>query len=133
MIRAAWPNRDPTWTAFLEGGAVLRIMDADADNWLPRALRNAPSHWRYNAKPATAAAPTPTQAAAQVTAQTTGGREWVGDSAAGRPPRRSRAPRPTPPPLYSDREARATSRGRESGDNERGGNPLPPSPLTADC
>ena len=29
------------------GGAVLRITDADANNWLPRALRNALTHWRY--------------------------------------------------------------------------------------
>ena len=47
MIRAAWPDREPTWPAFLEGGAVLRITDADANNWLPRALRNALTHWRY--------------------------------------------------------------------------------------
>ena len=47
MIWAAWPDRAPTWPAFLEGGAVLRITDADANNWLPRALRNALTHWRY--------------------------------------------------------------------------------------
>ena len=41
MIRAAWPDREPTWPAFLEGGAVLRITNADANNWLPRALRSA--------------------------------------------------------------------------------------------
>ena len=32
VIRAAWPDRGPTWPAFLEGGAVLRITDADANN-----------------------------------------------------------------------------------------------------
>ena len=32
VIRAAWPDRKPTWPAFLEGGAVLRITDADANN-----------------------------------------------------------------------------------------------------
>ena len=32
VIRAAWPDREPTWTSFLEGGAVLRITDADANN-----------------------------------------------------------------------------------------------------
>ena len=37
----------PTWPAFLEEAAVLRITDADANNWLPRALRNALTHWRY--------------------------------------------------------------------------------------
>ena len=47
MIRAVWPDREPTWPAFLEGGAVLRITDADANNWLPRALRSALAHWRY--------------------------------------------------------------------------------------
>ena len=47
VIRRAWPDREPTWPAFLEGGAVLRITDADANNWLPRALRNALTHWRY--------------------------------------------------------------------------------------
>ena len=47
VIRAAWPDREPTWPAFLEEGAVLRITDADANNWLPRALRSALAHWRY--------------------------------------------------------------------------------------
>ena len=40
-------RQGPTWPAFLEGGAVLRITDADANNWLPRALRSALAHWRY--------------------------------------------------------------------------------------
>ena len=47
VIRAAWPDRGPTWPAFLEGGAMIRITDADANNWLPRALRSALAHWRY--------------------------------------------------------------------------------------
>ena len=47
VIWVAWPDREPTWPAFLEGGAVLRITDADANNWLPRALRSALAHWRY--------------------------------------------------------------------------------------
>ena len=47
VIRAAWPDREPTWPAFLEGGAVLRITDADGNNWLPRALCSALAHWRY--------------------------------------------------------------------------------------
>ena len=47
VIRAAWPDGGPTWPGFLERGAVLRITDADANNWLPRALRSALSHWRY--------------------------------------------------------------------------------------
>ena len=45
--RAAWPDRERTWPAFLEGGAVLRIRDADANNCLPWALRSALAHWRY--------------------------------------------------------------------------------------
>ena len=47
MIRAGWPDREPTWPAFLEGGAVLRVTDAEANNWLPRALRTALTHGRY--------------------------------------------------------------------------------------
>ena len=47
VIWAAWPDRGPKWPAFHEGGAVLRITDADANNWLPRALRNTLTHWRY--------------------------------------------------------------------------------------
>ena len=77
MIRAAWPDREPTWPAFLEGGAVLRITDADANNWLPRALRSPPMALPP-AQPAAATAPAPTQAAAQVMAQTADTREWGG-------------------------------------------------------
>ena len=47
VFQAGWPKREPTCPAYLEGGAVLRIMDADANNWLPRALRNALTNWRY--------------------------------------------------------------------------------------
>ena len=47
VIRAAWPDREPTFPVFMEGGAVLRITDADANNWLSRALRKALSNWRY--------------------------------------------------------------------------------------
>ena len=43
------------------------------------------------------------------------------------------APRPTPPPtVWHDVPGRTTSRGRECGDNERGGNLLPRNPLTTD-
>ena len=42
-----WPDREPTLPAVLEGGAVLCITDADANNWLFRAMRNALTHWRY--------------------------------------------------------------------------------------
>ena len=47
VIRAGWPDRGPTWPAFLEGGAVLSITNAKANNWLPQALRTALTHWRY--------------------------------------------------------------------------------------
>ena len=50
VIWAAWPDRGPTWPDFLEGGAVLRITDSDANNWLPRALRSALAHWRRKMK-----------------------------------------------------------------------------------
>ena len=63
-------------------------------------------------QPATARAPAPTQAAAQVTAQTADVREWGG----GLGPRTH-----APPTIRRDRGARATSRGGEGGDNERGG------------
>ena len=47
VIGTGSPNREPTWPAFLEGGAVLRVTDTEANKWLPRALRTAPTHWRY--------------------------------------------------------------------------------------
>ena len=47
LVQAGWPDREPTWPAFLEGGAVLRVMDPESNNWLPRALRTALTHWRY--------------------------------------------------------------------------------------
>ena len=68
MIRAGWPDRKPTWLPFLEWGTVLRVTDAEPKNWLPRALRSVLTHWRYRGGTLAAAAPAPTQAAAQVTA-----------------------------------------------------------------
>ena len=47
VIGAAWPDREPSWPAFLEGGALLCITDADANSWLHRTLLNALTHWRY--------------------------------------------------------------------------------------
>ena len=41
-------------------------------------------------------------------------------------------PTHAPPTIRRDGGVRATSRGREGGYNERGGNLLPRSPLTAD-
>ena len=59
VIRAAWPEREPTWPALLEGGAVLRITDTDANNWLSRALRNALTHRRYRWRNPTPPQPQP--------------------------------------------------------------------------
>ena len=85
------------------------------------------------AKPATATAQIPTQAAAQVTAQTTGAREWGGDSAAGRPPGSTGPPDPRPPQRYSATEGRAPPPvGGRAGTTSARGGPLPRSPLTAD-
>ena len=50
VIRACRPDRRPTWPAFLKRGAVLRVTDTEANNWLPRALRTALTHWRYHPK-----------------------------------------------------------------------------------
>ena len=47
MIWAGWSDREPTWPAFLEEGAVVPVTDAEANNWLPRALRTALTHCRY--------------------------------------------------------------------------------------
>ena len=47
VLGAGWPAREPTWPAFLERGAVLRVTDAEANSWLPRALRIALSNWHY--------------------------------------------------------------------------------------
>ena len=38
VVGAEWPHREPTWRAFLEGGALLRVTDAEANNWLPSRI-----------------------------------------------------------------------------------------------
>ena len=119
MIRAAWPDREPTWPAFLEGGAVLRITDADANKWLPRALRSALA-WGYHRRNLLPPQPQPPHKRR---------RRW-------RPRRRTREsgggsrgpPTHAPPTVRRDEGARATSRGREGGDNERRGEPTAPQP-----
>ena len=70
-------------------------------------------------QPAAARAPAPTQAAAQVTAQTADGREWGGELG---------PPTHVPPMIRRGGGARATSRGSVGGDNERGGEPTAPQP-----
>ena len=74
------------------------------------------------AQPAAATAPAPTQAAAQVTAQTADARKWRGELG---------PLTHAPPTVRRDEGARATSRGREGGGNERRGEPAAPQP--ANC
>ena len=74
----------------------------------PRPLALPPT------QPAAATAPAPTQAAAQVTAQTADAEKWWGELG---------PPTHAPPTVRRDAGARATSRGREGGDKERGGEP----------
>ena len=47
VVPAGWPYRETAWPAFLEGGLVLRITDAEVNNSLPWALRTALTPWRY--------------------------------------------------------------------------------------
>ena len=54
-----------------------------------------------------------------MTAQTADGRKWGGELG---------PPTHAPPTVQRDAGARATSRGREGGDNERGGEPAAPQP-----
>ena len=72
---------------------MLRITDADANNWLHRALRNALTHWRYRPSPHTSDDAGDGRAPP---AQAMGAREWESDSAAGRRPGAG-PPDPLPP------------------------------------
>ena len=75
------------------------------------------------AQPAAATAPAPTQAAAQVMAQTADTREWGGGW----------APRPTPPPRYgTTHESVPPPAGGSAETTGAEGNLLPRSPLTTD-
>ena len=124
VIRAAWPDRGPTWRAFLEGGAVLRITDADANNWLPRALRSALAHWRYRWRNPPPPQPQPPhkrrrRRQRRRRTQESGGGSW--------------APRPTPASRYGVAEERAPPpAGGRAETTSAGGNLLSRSPLTAD-
>ena len=71
------------------------------------------------AQPAAATAPAPTQAAAQVMTQTADAREWGGELG---------PLTQAPPTVRHDTRERATSHGREGGDNKRGGEPAAPQP-----
>ena len=48
VIRAAWPDRERAWPALLEGRGGAPHHRCGANNWLPRALRSALTHWRYH-------------------------------------------------------------------------------------
>ena len=85
-MQAAWPDRGPTWPAFLEGGAMLRITDADTNNWLPRALRSALAHWRYRHASRRRPSPSP-HTSGGAGDSPDGGRERVGKGAGPPDPR----------------------------------------------
>ena len=75
------------------------------------------------AQPAATTTPAPTQAAAQVTAQTANARRWGGEL----------APRPTFRPQYGvTKEGAPPPAGGRAGTTSAGGNLLPRSPSTAD-
>ena len=61
VIQAGWPDREPTWPAFLERGAVLRVTDAEANNWLFQALRTALTHCGYRPRNPLPPQPQPTR------------------------------------------------------------------------
>ena len=101
VIGAGWPNREPTWPAFLGVGAVLRIMNAEANNWLPRALRTALTHWRYRRRNAPPPQPRPHTSggaddgrARRRWSQAMGTRQRGRTDNAGHPPGRTRPPNP---------------------------------------
>ena len=111
VIWAGWPDRGPTWLALLEGGTLLRVTDTEANNWLPRALRTALTHWGYRPRIPLPPQPQPTtQAVGQMTAtpsrdgpapsrpgprpQTTDTGGWELTNGPGHPPQQAQAPRP---------------------------------------
>ena len=112
VIRAGWPDQEPTWPAFLEGGTVHRVTDLDANNWLSQALRTALTYWPPPQAPTQAAAhvtatpggygPTPSKRGPVPHAAGTGG--WERTSGAGHPPGRPEPPTrcaPPTPPLFA--------------------------------
>ena len=117
VIRAAWPDREPTWPAFLEGGAVLRITDADANNWL-LGLCVAPS-------PTGATAGT-TRRRRSPSPHTSGGASEGPDGGYGRVGGGDRPPDPRPPHGMARRAgARRLPREGVRGRQARGGTGCP--------
>ena len=47
VIQAEQPDQELAWPALLEGVAVRRVTDAEANVWLPWALPAALIHWHY--------------------------------------------------------------------------------------
>ena len=137
VTRAEWPDREPTWPVFPEGGLVLRITDAEANNWLPLALRTALAHWHYRRQhPPPPQPQPPTQAATQVTAAPRRPRRWAREGGEGQVTRDAppaipcpltQSASPTPRP-YGAAEGRALPPVGEGGGNERGGGPTAPQP-----
>ena len=113
VIRAAWPDRKPDVAGLPGRGSGAPHHGCGRQQLAPLGLaqRPRPSALR-TAQPSAATAPAPTQAAAQVKAQTTDVRNWGGELG---------PPTHAPPTVRRDARARATSRGREGRDNERRG------------
>ena len=78
---AGWSDRGPKWRAFSEGGAVLRVTHAKANNWLSRALRTALTHWRYQPQRPTPPQPSPNASGAAGDGHAR--RQWSGVQEAG--------------------------------------------------
>ena len=139
VIWAAWPDRGRAWPAVLKGGGGTPHHRCGCQQPAPPGFAQRPHPLALPpAEPATAAAPAPTQATAQVRAAPRRPRRSARAGRKGKvprdfPPRRSRAPRPTPPPLYSAEEGRAPPPvGGRTGATSARGDPLPRSPLAAD-
>ena len=113
VIWAALPDRGPTGPAFLEWGGGAPHHGCGRQQLAPPGLAQRPHPLALlPAQPATATAPAATQAAGQVTAQTADARGWGGVFG---------PPTHAPPTIRRAGGARATSCGREGGDNERRG------------
>ena len=99
-------------------GSGAPFHGADANNWLPRAFRSTLAHWSYRRRNTPPPQHQPPHKS-QVTAQAADARKWGGGLG---------PPTHAPPTVRRDEGARATSRGREGGDNEREGEPAAPQP-----
>ena len=134
VIRAVWPDREPTWPAFLEGGGGAPHHGCGCQQMAPPGFAQRPHPVALPpAEPATAAAPAPTKATTQVTAAPRPPRRWARGAGEGTVPReaptRGAGPRdPHPPTVRRGGGARATSSGGGDGGNECEGRPTAPQP-----